>query len=220
MDHEILIWLDSDQDYLSGLSLFERYGRNTNLTRILRIGGATGKNRLTLSYELGKLAKNLSCPVPAAASEQPTGLPKILTEEKTKLSQPINIDQLKSEQKMIYKMLDNLHAVLPFREIQERKATAFQILDLDDQLREVTLAINHFEKTGMMLPPAVKQVQKSVADLDKAALIQRQMTVRTYVTRYKRLLAASKTLKSLSSNREHLEKFQLELNDIDRRLGK
>ena len=36
----------------------------------------------------------------------------------------------------------------------------------------------------------------------------------------KRLVADSKSLKTLSKNRELLDKFQLELNDINRRLGK
>jgi hypothetical protein len=71
-----------------------------------------------------------------------------------------------------------------------------------------------------MLPEPVKEKAKLVSDLDIAGLIQRQMNVRTYITRYKRLVADSKSPKSLSRNRELLEKFQLELDDINKRLGK
>ena len=46
--------------YLAGLALFERYTHNTKIGRMLRIGGATVKNRLTLSYELSKIAKHLA----------------------------------------------------------------------------------------------------------------------------------------------------------------
>ena len=117
-------------------------------------------------------------------------------------------------------MLDNLHAILPYREIMERKDIAFQILDLDDRLIELKLRIENFDKNGVMLPEPVKEKAKSVSDMDTAGLIQRQMNVRTYITRYKRLVADSKSLKSLSRNRELLEKFQLELDDINKRLGK
>ena len=55
MDHEILFWMKADQDYLTGLALFERYTHNTKIGRMLRIGGATVKNRLALSYELSKI---------------------------------------------------------------------------------------------------------------------------------------------------------------------
>ena len=117
-------------------------------------------------------------------------------------------------------MLDNLHAILPHREIQERRDIAFQILDLDDSLKEVTIRIEHFNNHGVIPPKSVKDNPKTVSDLDAAELVKRQFTVRTYVTRYKRLVADSKSLKTLSKNRELLDKFLLELNDINGRLGK
>lgn len=220
MDNEILLWIASDQDYLIGLALFDRYGKSHKMGRMLRIGGATGKNRLTLSYELGKIAKHLTISEKTPALVNPH-----IKQDTSKITQPApqeatSIEKLISEQKMIYKMLDNLHAILPYREIQERKDIAFQILDLDDRLIELKLRIEHFEKNGVIPPDPVIEKAKSVSDLDTAGLIQRQMNVRTYITRYKRLVADSKSLKSLSRNRELLEKFQLELDDINRRLGK
>ncbi len=220
MDHEILLWINTDQEYLTGLALFDRYGYSSKMGRMLRIGGATGKNRLTLSYELDKIAKHIavSDKTPALANPQ-------IKQDISKTTQQVpldatSIEKLRSEQKMIYKMLDNRHAILPYREILERKDIAFQILDLDDSLIELKLRIEHFEKNGVMLPEPVKEKTKSVSDMDTAGLIQRQMNVRTYITRYKRLVADSKSLKSLSRNRELLEKFQFELDDINKRLGK
>lgn len=220
MDHEILIWLNSDRNYFSGILLYDRYGRNPNLGRILRVGGATGKNRLTLLYELGKIAKHLAVAYNTPALERPQEKQEIPKEEKPVLSEVTSIEKLRSEQKMIYKMLDNLHAILPYREIQERKDIAFQILDLDDRLKEVTIRIDHFEKHGVIPPEPIKDVPKTVTDLNAAELIQRQMTVRTYITRYKRLVADSKSLKTMSRNRDLLEKFQFENDDINKRLGK
>ena len=146
---------------------------------MLRIGGATSKNRLTLCYELGKIAKHIAVfdKTPALAKSQ-------IKQDNSKTSQQIpqeatSIEKLRLEQKIIYKMLDSLHAILPYREIQERKDIAFQILDLDDRLIELKLRIENFEKNGVVLPEPVKEKLKSVSDLDTAGLIQRQMNVRT-----------------------------------------
>ena len=220
MDHEILFWMKADQDYLSGLALIDRFGQNFKLSRMLRIGGATVKNRLTLSYELNKIAKHL------VASEKITELVKPPVKLETpKEDQPITpevttIARLRSEQKMCYKMLDNLHAVLPYREIQERKEIAFRILDIDDQLKEITERIAHYENHGVIPPGPVNDEPKKVSEMSEAELIIRQNNVRTYIARYKRLVADSKKLKTLPRNQELLDKFQLELDEITERLNK
>jgi hypothetical protein len=118
MDHEILLWIKSDQDYLTGLALFDRYGHSPKISRILRIGGATVKNRSTLLNELGKIAKHLTI-----SEKTPSLVKPQIKQDISKTTQQVpqeatSIEKLRSEQKMIYKMLDNLHAVLPYREIQ------------------------------------------------------------------------------------------------------
>ena len=62
---------------------------------------------------------------------------------------------------------------------------AFQILELDDRLKEITIRIEHFDKHGVIPAQPVKDEPKSLSDLNTAELIKRQMTVRTYITRYK-----------------------------------
>jgi hypothetical protein len=160
MNNEILFWMKADQDYLTGLALFERYTHNTKICRMLRIGGATVKNRLTLSYELSKIVKHLAAFENASALVKPP-----IKLETPKPEQPMppevtNIDRLRSEQKMCYKMLDNLHAVLPYREIQERKEIAFRILDIDDQLRAITERIAHYATNGVIPPAPVNDEPK------------------------------------------------------------
>ena len=220
MDHEIVFWLNSDQDYTSGLILHEKYARNPNLGRILRVGGATGKNRLTLIYELGKIAKHVAVSVATPAIEKPQEKQEISNAIPQVPHQTTGIENLRSEQKMCYKMLDNLHAILPYREIQERKEIAFQILELDDRLMEITGRIVHYEKHGVLPPAPVIDEPKKVSELNDAELIQRQNNVRTYITRYKRLTEDPKELKSLSRNRKTLEKYQQELDEITERLNK
>ena len=220
MDHEIVVWLNSDQDYTSGLFLHEKYARNPNLGRILRVGGATGKNRLTLIYELGKIAKHVTVSNDTPAMKKPQEKQEISEAIPQVPHQTTGFDNLRSEQKMCYKMLDNLHAILPYREIQERKEIAFQILDLDDRLMEITQRIAHYEKHGVLPPAPVCDEPKKVSDLNEAELIQRQNNVRTYITRYKRLTEDPKELKSLARNRKTLEKYQQELDEITERLNK
>ena len=212
--------MKADQDYLAGLALFERYTHNTKIGRMLRIGGATVKNRLTLSYELSKIAKHLAAFEDASALVKPPVKLEFPKPEQSIPPEVTTIDRLRSEQKMCYKMLDNLHAVLPYREIQERKEIAFRILDIDDQLKEITVRIAHFETHGVIPPAPVNDEPKKVSEMSEAELIIRQNNVRTYIARYKRLVSDSKKLKTLPRNQELLDKFQLELDEITERLNK
>ena len=103
MDHELHMWVNSDQDYFSGVQIYERYGRNPNLARLLRRGGATVKNRLTLSYELGKIAKQIAVSDNTPALVKPQVKQEIQKAELPVPSEVITIDKLRSEQKMCYK---------------------------------------------------------------------------------------------------------------------
>ena len=219
MDHEIHKWVNSDQDYFTGVQIYDRYGRNPNLARILRRGGATVKNRLTLSYELGKIAKQIAVSDNTPALVKPQVKQEIQKAELPVPSEFITIDKLRSEQKMCYKMLDNLHAILPYKEKPERMNIAFQILELDDRLKEITIRIEHFDKHGMIPAQLVKDEPKTLSDLNTAELIKRQMTVRTYITRYKIKLEKSKSLKKRTRYQELLDKYQLEMDDINKKLG-
>jgi hypothetical protein len=214
MDHEIFTWLNSGQDYPEGLLLYDRHCRNANLGRILRIGGATGKNRLTLAYELGKVISPLISELSIKSSDL-----QEQEESKAPMRIPaIRVEDLHQKQKMIYKMLDNLHAVLEYRPVQERKEIAFQILDLDDQLKELVGQIEHYQKHGVIPVSHTPETKKKVSELNDVELIQCQHNLRTYVARYKRLVAGSKTPDTLSRNQQLLDKYQDELAEIDKRL--
>ncbi|MCX6303855.1 MAG: hypothetical protein NT040_02700 [Bacteroidetes bacterium] len=214
MDHEIFSWLNSDQDYPSGLLLYDRCYKNSKLGRILRMGGATGKNQLTLAYELGKVIGPMISSHLVKANEhlEPT-------EEKPLVKIPaIQIEDLRQQQKMIYKMLDNLHAVIEYRTAEERKEIAFRILDLDDQLKELAGHIAHYEKHGVIPVKQIPEAKKKIFELNDVELIQCQHNLRTYVARYKRLVAGSKTPETLSRNQQLFDQYQDELAEIDKRL--
>lgn len=212
------MWVNSDQDYFTGVQIYDRYGRNPNLARILRRGGATVKNRLTLSYELGKIAKQIAVSDNTPALVKPQVKQEIQKSEQSSPIEVSTIEKLRSEQKMCYKMLDNLHAILPYKEKPERMNIAFQILELDDRLKEITIRIEHFDKHGVIPVQPVKDEPKTLSDLNTAELIKRQMTVRTYITRYKIKLEKSKSLKKRTRYQELLDKYQLEMDDINKKL--
>ncbi len=215
MDHEIFTWLNSEQDYPSGLFIYDRYCKNTNLGRILRIGGATGKNRLTLAYELGKV---ISDQVPLHSTEKAPEKAFAVKENPTVKIPAVLIEDIRKERKMIYKMLDNLHAVLPFREKSERARIAFEILDLDDRLKEIAVQLDHYEKTGMILPEPEMKPEKNHSENDSAALIKRQYSLRTYLTRYKKLMEESESLKDRDRYQKKLDEYLREMESINKKL--
>lgn len=216
MDHEIFTWLNSGQDYSLGLILYDKYCRNQKLGRILHVGGATAKNLRTLTYELGKIIRHDQ--VPSPSESQPAGDPQSFPIQPVILPEII-LEDIRKEQKMIYKMLDNLHAVLPFREKNERARIAFDILDLDDRLKEIANRIDHYEKTGMILPEPEKNSDKKLTEKDSAALIRRQYSVRTYLTRYKKLLEESESFKERDRYQKKLDEYQREMESINKKLG-
>lgn len=215
MDHEIFTWLNSDQDYPSGLLLYDRFCRNSNLGRILRIGGATGKNRLTLAYELGKA---ISHQVPNHSQEKALDKPETKKENPTVKIPAFLIEDIRKEQKMIYKMLDNLHAVLSFREKNERARIAFEILDLDDRLKEIAIRLEHYEKTGLILYEPEEEAGAKVSEKNPSALIKRQYSVRTYLTRYRKLIEESTSLKDRDRYQNKLDEYLLEMQSINKKL--
>jgi len=218
MDHEIFTWLSSEQDYPSGLILYDRYCKNSNLGRILRIGGATGKNRLTLAYELGKVIKPQALQIVQKTAKTFVKQDNLVLDNEVKIPASF-IEDIRKERKMIYKMLDALHASLPFREKEERRKIAFEILDLDDRLREIMTRIDHYEETGIILLKPDKQEKIKVTGKDTDELLKRMYTIRTYVTRYKNLLAESESLEDRDHYQKKLDEYQQELNEVNKRIG-
>ncbi len=218
MDHEIFTWLNSDQDYPSGLLLYDRFCKNLNLGRILRIGGATGKNRLTLAYELGKVVRNLGSQ-PATELKNISDNPESGEKDPVTQIPAIRIEDIRKDQKMIFKTLDALHASLPYRTKDERCRIALEILDLDDRLREIYSRIDHYEKTGILLPKPGSPVKSKISVKDTRELIKRQYSVRTYLTRYKKLLEESESLNDRDRYQKKLDEYQQEMDEINKKLG-
>jgi hypothetical protein len=165
------------------------------------------------------LGKAISHHVPENSPEKASEKPVVVKENLTVKIPAVLIEDIRTEQKMIYKMLDNLHAVLPFREKRERARIAFEILDLDDRLKEIANRIDHYEKTGLILPESDKKAEKNLLEKDSSVLIKRQYSLRTYLTRYKKLLEDSTSLKDHDRYQKKLDGYLQEMECINKKLA-
>jgi len=184
---------------------------------LLRVGGDTPSNSETLAYELRKLAALPSVKsVPSIKIPSPPPLVQKVEVPVRRENTP-EADQCRSDVVSKLKIRDHLHAsLLLVRSEPERCQAALQVLELSDQIDEGYQRLEHFNTHGIL--PAIKEkiVPDSSAELTPFQLFQRQKTLRTYLSRYERLIKTSKSLKTIAKNRENLEKYQLELEEINR----
>jgi len=220
---DIRIYLATRRDYFTGVALYEKHGTSSNLKRLLRIGGPTKGNMATLQYELGRLLDTPPVPDPApdpVIPAAPALVPKsevVIRRENTP-----EAEELKHQIISWLKIRDHLHATLSAETDQEAlRQASLQILDLSDQITEGYERFEHFNKTGMV-PPVSKKEQtsdSSSADPGSYKLFQRQSTLRTYITRYDKLVKSAKSLKDIEKNRRLLEKYTLELEQVNKQIN-
>lgn len=238
MFEEINSWLNSDREFLRGLALYDRYGTSFNQKRLLRMQGPSRKSNEILVYELSKLIKGMkpaAAPAPKNApaiivKKKPEPLPK--TEEKkpqphppaeAKEKRPVSQDpqELKKHVIDLMKVRDNLHARLELIPTdKERNESAQRILGISDEISEIYEQLDHFNKHGVLPPVKQELVKKKPNEMDTAELMQRQVTLRTYVTKYTRRVKESKTAKTTAENQLKLDQYTVELEDVSRRLRK
>jgi len=217
MIEDIRNYLDSPGDYFTGVALYERFGHSQSLKRLLRVGGDTPSNSETLAYELLKLAAlppvNL---IPASKKPSPPPLVQKV-DVQIRRENTLEADQCRSDVISKLKIRDHLHASLSLvRSEPERCQAALHILDLSDQIDEGYKRLDHFNTHGILPEVKEKVVPDGSGELPPFQLFQRQKTLRTYVSRYERLIKTSKSLKTIAKNRENLAKYQLELEEINR----
>ena len=222
MIEEINSWLNSNQDYYQGVSIYNQYGNSPNQKRMFQNGGPTRRNNELLLYELKKLAK--SSPIvqqiirPSIKSEiKPVIIPKV---EFTG-TRVVTTDAAELKNQIIIKLKDRdqKHSVLELLPTDEiRRQYAFQILDLSDEIGEMYERLQHFEKHGV-LPEKKKSVNKyPVNEMDTGKLLLRRGTLRTYISRYDRLVKESKNPERRVINQQKLDQYNAELEQIENKL--
>jgi hypothetical protein len=243
MNEIISNWLCSDKNYEAGVALYEQYGVSATLKRILRIGGHTKKNLDTLIYELQKLNKNphrVSIPIkqitrittPVISQkeiEKPESsqiLQKAENQQTGLRPNTSEIDDLNKYIKGLLKERDYLHANLKLEKTQaNRKKNAGRIIELSNEIADIYDRLAHYDKHGI-LPgaPAVKEPKKKAIkpakEMNIPELMRRQANLRTYVSKYERLVKMSKKPETIAKNQDLLKKYQVELDDVNDKLNK
>ena len=235
MIEEIKAWLSSDQDYQCGLALYLKHGRSKSLMRVLSISGETSKSKSTLIYELERIlvnatsekivktAKNIDRIAPVSTVTLPVNT--IPPESAGGASSGVirrqntpEIDQLIQQKIMLLKEWDSLHATLELVDQPIRLLNALRILEIGDILDDMYNRLDHYNKHGV-LPPAKVFSKPKWESRKPFDIATRRTTLRTYVTREKKLIRDARTDATRTIHQNLLIKYQLELNQIERNIN-
>ena len=158
---EIRQWLNSEQDYERGVSLYEKYGADDFLKRMYA-KGETAFNRRSLLEELEGICGHVKEVVLIE------DVPVFSTLKRPLADYPKAVRELILKAGNLYKQAKKLHTELrlnkrmlagveedfwPYLLIEERKATALNILKLFEENRRCWLEVRYFEEHGKMLSP-------------------------------------------------------------------
>jgi hypothetical protein len=228
-------WLISGMDFFAGVAIYKEFGTSKNEMRLFDKGGNSRRNRELLEYELRKLLKSNISPRQAAQVHiirrpiqvpgsdvripKPVFEPKVENTGRRPLEDAAKI--LFEEIRMKLKVRDNLHATLEYIPTDEiRLANALKILDISDEIAEGYEQLRHFDQHGILPPPPKKDERKKVSEMNVAEMMTRRQTLRTYISRYTRLRDDSEDPVVRSRNQEILDKYKIELDEIDNALKK
>lgn len=123
-----------------------------------------------------------------------------------------DIDRLKKEKAKLFSEASNAHHELTSMKLsqKQRLIRAEMIVSNLERVDEIWFALDYFEANG-------KLPLKEVAPNDYEMAMQtakRITTLRTYISKYSKLVAEVKTGKAKTSHEEKLKKFQFELNQL------
>lgn len=159
--HEINVWLNLNSDFYIGVDLYEKYGSNSFLKKLLRSGGATPYNILKLETELKRLSPALEVK-PDVLKPLPNRekLADIPTQPDTIKSHPENhvkYLQLVEYKKNLYRQLERNMMEL---DVSEKEIilhmTAKTILALHNKIQDIYKLLDFFDEKGQF--PAKKEV--------------------------------------------------------------
>ena len=129
------------------------------------------------------------------------------------------IDQLIQEKTMLLKEWDSLHATLELVDKQTCRLNALRILDIGDILDDMYNRLDHYNKHGV-LPPARIFPVRDYSGSKPFDVFKRRSTLKTYISRENKLIKDARTKSVLIKHRNLLAKYQLELNDIEKKIEK
>jgi len=194
-------WLESPADYPAGLSLFKQLSDNRALIRLLE-KREDRFNREKLQSELKKAVDAHQ----VLADQRETEKPDLLKDESTEAGRLMDERaELKAKLRFLAEKADGQ---------PERKTIAFKILDITRRLDQIFTTKEFYDEHGYL--PSGKL---EVGD-DPVELKSRELTLRTYVTRYTAGVAKARKSKSdkLQRQLELLKKYKEELDVVRKKL--
>jgi hypothetical protein len=211
-------WLNGPRNYAEGLELFRKYSNNEVLKKALSFGEnswsksklATELHALISVPELPIITKKAELSTPVQVNRAPE---QGIAGQARNDARPQNCSDLNSVIADLEKKWRKLYAegsalnLEKFREDvpqNERMEAAFRIQEIDEECKDIWTKLDHYKAHGFLPEVAMKAPKVNVDD--RAEMIKRRNTLRTYLTRYK-------------NNPAKLQTFTNELEEIERRLG-
>lgn len=232
MIEEIQKWFDGPRDYDTGAALYDQYGTSSSLKRLHRMNGKTKANMDSITYELQKLIKGKASPVRTVPlnkinpekekahdpQESPVPEQEPLTTDRR--SNTPEADDLKDHIIDLLKARDQLFATLEHVSREQRGRDAARIIALSNEITGCYHKMEHYNKHGVVPDAKKKEDAKKASQMSEAELIKHQANLRTYVSRYKKKLTKVKDPLKIHEYQELLDRYQLELTDVEKRLTK
>ncbi len=201
---QIIAWLDSEQDYLSGIGLYDRLGRNQILKKVFP--GKEAKYHRKLTYELSKLVGKPLVSIPVSVPEskelKPSFLPPVVLPEVEPSSGSIpkvmarvirEYGKLYTRRSMDHKAIKTIPPDNRPENVMARKKLLDQMAVASLRMDELFLAKSAFEKDGTLpdegtlFPKRVREVdplisrdeiQKQLANAQKS--LNKDLSILTY----------------------------------------
>lgn len=216
----ITAWLDSpEKDFEQGLTLLASFSPRNNQVRVLKARGSSVKSLKTLSYELGKIERSKS----QGSTGRPVSLKKIENparkpagENLEKQSDDSVLNDLVGRKNKIFKDYVAIFHQLEFMKKPQRMLAALHSLKMWDEIRDLWKQIDYYKLYRQVMP--VKNNNKKAGD--QVSMVRRMMTIRTYITRYEKKLASVTTEKARDKWQRKLDEFNLEKQDLERKLNR
>ncbi|HMT28020.1 MAG TPA: hypothetical protein PKD91_01950 [Bacteroidia bacterium] len=179
---QIESWLNRDDDYNEGLSLYLRFGTNEFLKNLFA-GGETTYNRNRLRKELLQLSDIASDAnnIAPEANKLTQNINSITDEEYSRL--PTAGIVLQKQWKEWYKEMNALRHQLPNPMTEQvRHEMALKIIDLDHKVREAWDKLDYWRKYGEL--PAEVNILDHLKSMREVDLVKRKNNLATYISKF------------------------------------
>lgn len=192
-------WFNNGRSYKIGVALYNTYGDN----ELLKTALAQGYSDFRMNKLVEAMEELLEQNPKETQSHEVKPQPLHKTEEEP--------DPYKGDWKPLYKEMQFLFAKLTNEmSEEERGRIAFRILDLERTCKRFWNARDFERQYGYKMP--VEDPKKDIL-ADKNQLVNRRNTVRTYISRYKKLKLAEP--ENAAKHQSFIDKYRDELKELE-----